>query len=70
MAAHCETLEILVDGEQIAGTFLEPQAKMPGVLFVHGWGGSQQRDLARARGLAGLGCICLSFDLQIGRAHV
>lgn len=64
MAAHCETLEILVDGEQIAGTFLEPQAKMPGVLFVHGWGGSQQRDLARARGLAGLGCICLSFDLR------
>ena len=37
---------------------------MPGVLFVHGWGGSQQRDLTRARGIAGLGCVCLSFDLR------
>ena len=37
---------------------------MPGVLFVHGWGGSQQRDLKRARGIAGLGCVCLTFDLR------
>ncbi len=31
---------------------------------MHGWGGSQQRDLARAKGIAGLGCICLTFDLR------
>lgn len=64
MATHSETVDILVDDEHIAGTFLTPPEKMPGVLFVHGWGGSQQRDLSRARGLAGLGCICLSFDLR------
>ncbi|RCL60875.1 MAG: alpha/beta fold hydrolase [Pseudomonas sp.] len=64
MATHSETVDILVGDEHIAGTFLSPPAKMPGVLFVHGWGGSQQRDLTRARGIAGLGCVCLSFDLR------
>ncbi|MFC3606598.1 alpha/beta hydrolase family protein [Stutzerimonas tarimensis] len=64
MATQCETLQIAVDDELIAATLLEPKAKLPGVLFVHGWGGSQQRDLERARGLAGMGCICLSFDLR------
>ena len=37
---------------------------IPGVLFVHGWGGSQQQYLARAREVAALGCICLTFDLR------
>lgn len=64
MATQCERVDILVDDEHIAGTFLSPPTKLPGVLFVHGWGGSQERDLARARGIAGLGCICLSFDLR------
>lgn len=64
MATHSESVDILVDDEHIAGTFLSPPTKLPGVLFVHGWGGSQERDLTRARGIAGLGCICLSFDLR------
>ncbi|AVO55573.1 S9 family peptidase [Ectopseudomonas mendocina] len=64
MSAHSQTLEILVDDEAIAATLLSPPAKVPGVLFVHGWGGSQQRDLARARSIAGLGCVCLTFDLR------
>jgi len=64
MATHSEAVDILVENEHIAGTFLTPPTKLPGVLFVHGWGGSQVRDLARARGIAGLGCICLSFDLR------
>lgn len=64
MATRSDTIEIKVDDESIAGTFLAPGSKVPGVLFVHGWGGSQQRDLARARGLAGLGCVCLTFDLR------
>ena len=51
----------------MAGTFLAPHSKVPGVLFVHGWGGSQERDLDRARGIAGLGCVCLTFDL---RGHI
>ena len=64
MATRSEIVEIGVDDESIAGTFLAPASKVPGVLFVHGWGGSQQRDLARARGIAGLGCVCLTFDLR------
>jgi len=64
MATQSECVDILVDDEHIAGTFLSPPTKLPGVLFAHGWGGSQERDLTRARGIAGLGCICLSFDLR------
>ena len=67
MATRTEKLEILIDEERMAGTFLAPPNKVPGVLFVHGWGGSQERDLERARGIAGLGCVCLTFDL---RGHV
>jgi pimeloyl-ACP methyl ester carboxylesterase len=62
MATRSDKVNIAVDSEWIDGTFLAPESKVPGVLFVHGWGGSQQRDLARARGIAGLGCICLTFD--------
>lgn len=64
MTARSEPIEIVVDKEAIAGTVLSPEGKVPGVLFVHGWGGSQQRDLARAKGIAGLGCVCLTFDLR------
>lgn len=64
MATLSETILIPVEGQHIAGTFLEPSNKVPGVLFIHGWGGSQDFDLLRARGLAGLGCVCLTFDLR------
>jgi dienelactone hydrolase len=64
MATHSERVDIAVDNEKISGTFLTPESKVPGVLFVHGWGGSQKRDLERAKGIAGLGCICLTFDLR------
>jgi uncharacterized protein len=50
--------------EHIAGTFVAPRTLMPGVLFVHGWGGSQEQYLARARAVAALGCICLTFNLR------
>jgi uncharacterized protein len=40
-----------------------PGVLIPGVLFVHGWGGSQQQYLARAREVAALGSVCLTFDL-------
>lgn len=64
MSAVKAPFDLLVDGEHIAATFMEPQQKLPGVLFVHGWGGSQQRDLERAQGITGLGCVCLTFDLR------
>lgn len=67
MTANKDPIDILVENEHIAGTFMAPESKMPGVLFVHGWGGSQERDLERAKGMAGLGCVCLTFDM---RGHV
>lgn len=67
MGTSSDRVEILVDDERMAGTFLAPGHKVPGVLFVHGWGGSQERDLERTRGIAGLGCVCLTFDL---RGHI
>ncbi len=64
MKTRLEDLEITVDGEPIAGSLLAPAAAVPGVLFVHGWGGSREQDLERAREAAGLGCVCLTFDLR------
>lgn len=64
MESYVAQLSIPVDGEAIAGTLLMHAAKVPGVLFVHGWGGNQEQDLARAHEMVGLGCICLTFDLR------
>lgn len=64
MAIVSEPIELPTDEQSIAGTLLSPSPKLPGILFVHGWGGSQQRDLGRAKGITGLGCVCLTFDLR------
>lgn len=64
MSTRDHKLDLLVDGEHIAGTLVAPSTTIPGVLFVHGWGGSQQQYLARAREIAALGCIGLTFDLR------
>ncbi len=58
------SIDIEVDGMHIAGTMVAPAQRLPGVLFVHGWGGSQAQFLARARAIASLGCVCLAFDLR------
>jgi dienelactone hydrolase len=55
------------DTVRIVGTFVTPKTLVPGVLFVHGWGGSQDQYLGRAREIASLGCVCLTFNL---RGHV
>jgi len=58
-------IQIAVEpGQAVLGTLAAPATTMPGVLFVHGWGGSQARDLDRAREIAALGCTCLTFDLR------
>jgi uncharacterized protein len=64
MSTRERKIEIAVDSEQIAGTIIRPGTLVPGVLLVHGWGGSQQQYLSRAREIAALGCICLTFDLR------
>ena len=58
--------EVRIDSgpDRLAGTLMAPAQALPAVLFVHGWGGSQAQDLARAREAAGLGSVCLAFDLR------
>jgi uncharacterized protein len=67
MTTHDDIVAIDVDGERIFGTLVAPAMFVPGVLFVHGWGGSQQQYRARAAAVAALGYVCLTFDL---RGHV
>jgi len=64
MATIEESLAIPVAAEHMAGTLVTPGTLIPGVLFAHGWGGSQEQYLARARETAELGCVCLTFDLR------
>jgi len=64
MPTRDEPVYIRVEGEHILGTLISPGTLVPGVLFVHGWGGDQRQYHARARAVAALGCVCLTFDLR------
>ena len=64
MSTRDDLLDIEVDDQHLAGTLVTPGTLIPGVLFVHGWGGSQEQYVERARDVAALGCICLTFDLR------
>lgn len=64
MTTRDDKIDIPVNGGHIAGTLVTPGTLIPGVLFVHGWGGSQEQYIARAREIAALGCVCLTFDLR------
>src|SRR5215212_9673598 len=64
MTTRDESIDIAVNDQRIAGTLVTPDTLIPGVLFVHGWGGSQEKYLERARQIAALGCVCLTFNLR------
>ena len=64
MPTRDQTIDVAVGDGHIAGTLVTPGTRIPGVLFVHGWGGSQQQYLSRAREVAALGYVCLTFDLR------
>lgn len=64
MDTRLDSVGIVVGRQRLDGTVLAPASRLPGILFVHGWGGSQAHDLVRAREAAGLGCVCLTFDLR------
>ncbi|HEX2528007.1 MAG TPA: alpha/beta fold hydrolase [Geminicoccus sp.] len=64
MTTRDSTIRIDVDREHIVGTLVNPATMVPGVLFVHGWGGTQEQYLTRAREIAKLGCVCLTIDLR------
>lgn len=61
---HRTKVRIAAGNGEIDGTFAVPETGVPGVLFLHGWSGSQESDLRRAQEIAGLGCLCLTFDLR------
>ena len=62
MATRDEAVEIPVDGRRVPGTVVAPATAIPGMLFVQGWGSSQDVYLPRARQIAALGCIGLTFE--------
>ncbi len=64
MPTRDEALQIAVGERRIAATLIVPDARMPGVLFLHGWGGNQQQYAPRAREIAALGCACLTVDMR------
>lgn len=64
MTIREEPIELDVGARRLAGTLISPGERLPGLLLVHGWGGDQTQYLARAREIAALGCLCLTFDLH------
>ena len=64
MPTRDEPIYIRVEDEYVLGTLISPGTLLPGVLFVHGWGGDQNQYVDRARELSALGCVCLTFDLR------
>jgi uncharacterized protein len=71
-ATRDEGVEIPVDGggRRLAGTLVAPATATPGVLFVQGWGSGQEEYLPRARQIAALGCLCLTFEPRgVPRGH-
>jgi uncharacterized protein len=69
MSSIDSPIEIPVeDDRRIPGTLVTPATALPGVLFVQGWGSGQEQYLARAREIAALGCVCLTFEPR-GVAH-
>ncbi len=62
MSIRDNLTDIAVDGCRLAGTLIAPETVIPGVLFLQGWNSSQEQYLPRAREIAALGCVCLTFE--------
>src|ERR671933_134921 len=70
MSTHDQIINIPVDGWRLPGTLVTPATRLPGVLFVQGWGSGQEQYLPRAREIAALGCVCLTFEPRgVARDH-
>jgi hypothetical protein len=61
---HDGRLSLRIADQTTEGTLLAPEKLIPGILFIHGWGGSQEQDLKKAEEIAQLGCLCFTFDLR------
>jgi uncharacterized protein len=60
---HERKIELTVNDRRLSGTVVSPSILVAGVLFIHGWAGNREQYLIRARELASLGSVCLTFDL-------
>lgn len=62
-----KTLSLPVGDSFIDGTLFHPEelrGSSPAVLFIHGWGGSEEHYREGARGIARLGAICFTITLR------
>jgi uncharacterized protein len=62
-----KTLSIPIGDSFIAGTLFHPEElkdSSPAVLFIHGWGSSEEVYRAGAQKIAGLGAICFTITLR------
>ena len=59
-------VRIAVDRWRLRGKLLAPPigGQGPGVLFLHGWGGSQRRDVGEGKKLVALGYTCVTFNMR------
>ena len=64
MSTRDEVIDVDVGGHRIAATLVTPATEMPGVLFLHGWGGNRSQYITRARQVAALGCVCLTVTFR------
>jgi len=62
-----QKISFSVDGQKIAGTLIYPEEKKekyPAMMFVHGWMSSEKGYIERAKPIADLGYVCLTFSLR------
>lgn len=64
LQARLSPVRIAVDDDCFCATFVQPASALPAVIYVHGWNGSQEFELAHVRDAAGLGCAVLAVDLR------
>lgn len=62
MTIRSEGVAIRVDDAGLPGTLISPAPLMPGFLFFQGWNSTQAQYVPRAREIAALGCLCLTFE--------
>lgn len=52
------------DNLKLSGNFLQGNNDKEAILFIHGWNGTQQKDLTTAKLLNSHGYTCLTFELR------
>lgn len=67
MLYNITKISFSVDNQKIIGSLLQPKiliGKRPTIIFVHGWGSSEDKYILRAQPIADLGYICLTFSMR------